>query len=220
MADQPESRIAPFSSAPPPGKEWWRPRSLSRPGSEVAANPAAAAPPEMKLEPREVEARTMIVGSETSFFGEINSCNRLVVEGTVDAKLGNCEEVLVKRGGIFKGQCVTEDAEIQGSLKGDLVVRKRLVIRATGRVSGVVTYGEVEIERGGKLTGVVQAAGERSIPKAVRAAATKARAANGHGPKSAQSPTDTQNGTNKTTEQQTQSWGATKSSGTLPDTLI
>jgi hypothetical protein len=35
----------------------------------------------------EVDVRTMVVGPETSFSGQITSCNRLIVEGAVDAKL-------------------------------------------------------------------------------------------------------------------------------------
>jgi len=37
--------------------------------------------------------------------------------------------------------------------------RYRLLIRATGHVSGTITYGEIEIERGGKVSGVIQEAG-------------------------------------------------------------
>lgn len=34
-------------------------------------------------------------------------------------------------------------------------MRKRLLIRSTGRVSGTVRYGDIEIERGGRLSGAV-----------------------------------------------------------------
>jgi cytoskeletal protein CcmA (bactofilin family) len=36
-------------------------------------------------------------------------------------------------------------------------VRRRLLIRATGRVAGTVRYGQIEIERGGQISGDVQA---------------------------------------------------------------
>src|SRR5438045_9202052 len=101
----------------------------------------------------------MVVGSGTSFSGEITSCNRLIVQGTVEAKLDNCEDVLINQGGLFKGESATENADIHGTFEGDLVVRKWLVIRATGRVFGIVSYGEIEIERGGKVSGAIQAAG-------------------------------------------------------------
>jgi cytoskeletal protein CcmA (bactofilin family) len=49
------------------------------------------------------------------------------------------------------------------------VVRKRLLIRATGRVSGAITYGEIEIERGGKISGAIQAYEDGAISSAGRA---------------------------------------------------
>ena len=48
--------------------------------------------------------------------------------------------------------------EVRGRIEGDLVVRKRLLIRAGGHVSGTITYGEIEIESGGKITGLIEEA--------------------------------------------------------------
>ena len=39
--------------------------------------------------------------------------------------------------------------------EGDLTVRNRLLIRSTGQVKGTVRYGEIEIERGGRITGSI-----------------------------------------------------------------
>ena len=43
------------------------------------------------------------------------------------------------------------------SLRVELVVSKRLLIRTTGHVSGTITYAQIEIESGGKLSGTVRA---------------------------------------------------------------
>ena len=34
-------------------------------------------------------------------------------------------------------------------------MRKRLLIRSTGQVKGNVRYGEIEVERGGRITGAI-----------------------------------------------------------------
>jgi cytoskeletal protein CcmA (bactofilin family) len=186
MADQADNRGVPQKPAQPVAKsgEWWRP---GNPRGSAEAPPPLPQKAEPGSEPssKQVDVRTMIVGSGTSFSGEITSCNRLIVEGTVEAKLDNCEDVLINQGGLFKGESATESADIRGAFEGDLVVRKRLLVRSTGRLSGTITYGEIEIERGGKISGVIQASGERGIPNAVRAAAAKALAMNGHGRRSA-----------------------------------
>ena len=188
MADQADNRGISSNPAPPVTKptDWWRPRNPPRSMTEMAPTPSSQqSEPQTQPLGRQVDGRTMIVGSGTTFSGEITSCNRLIVEGTVEAKLDNGEDVLINEGGLFKGESATEHADIHGAFEGDLVVRKRLLVRSTGRLFGTITYGEIEIERGGKITGIIQASGERAIPNAVRAAAAKTLAMNGHGRRSA-----------------------------------
>jgi cytoskeletal protein CcmA (bactofilin family) len=113
-------------------------------------------PPEDK-QPDKVEAGTLIIGREISFAGEITACNRLVVDGIVEATLKRCNHVFIGDNGVFKGNARTENAEVSGRMEGELIVRKLLCIRAAGQVSGTTTYGEIEIERGGRIVGQAEA---------------------------------------------------------------
>src|SRR5579872_7314703 len=118
---------------------------------------------------REAEGRKLIVGKEISLSGEIMSCDRLVVEGTVEANLAQCAEIDIAESGLFKGSASIEDAEVRGRFEGTLNVRRRLLIRSTGRVTGSVRYGQIEIECGGQISGDVQApptAESNEAPKA------------------------------------------------------
>jgi cytoskeletal protein CcmA (bactofilin family) len=100
--------------------------------------------------------RVLTVGNDILLKGEIATCDRLVIEGKVDATLNDVHTVEIAETGSFKGAAHIEDAEISGLFEGDLVVRNRLVIYATGKVRGKITYGEIEIERGGELTGEIK----------------------------------------------------------------
>lgn len=100
--------------------------------------------------------RVLTVGNDILLKGEIATCDRLVIEGKVDATLNDVHTVEISETGSFKGSANIEDAEISGLFEGDLVVRNRLVIYATGKVRGKITYGEIEIERGGELTGEIK----------------------------------------------------------------
>jgi len=104
-----------------------------------------------------VEPRTMVVGPGISLSGQINACDRLVIEGSVQASLQKCQHLNIAERGIFDGSAEIEEAEIRGRFEGDLVVRKRLRIYAGGRVSGTVSYKEIEIEPGGRISGSIQA---------------------------------------------------------------
>ena len=106
-----------------------------------------------RVQSNEVEARTLVVGAGVSVSGSISSCDRLIAEGFVDATLDDCQHLIVAKTGAFRGNVSTDNADVHGRVEGDLVVRKRLMVRSTGQVSGTITYLEIEIERGGKIAG-------------------------------------------------------------------
>lgn len=101
------------------------------------------------------DGKQLIVGRDIVLNGEITACDRLVVEGSVDAKLSNSREVEITEKGLFKGHAEVDTAIIGGYFEGTLTVRGRLSITATGRVSGDITYGEIAIEAGGQITGKI-----------------------------------------------------------------
>lgn len=86
---------------------------------------------------------------------EITDCDTLVVEGLVEATMDSRLMQISERGA-FKGSAEIDIAEIHGQFEGDLTVRQKLTIYATGKVSGKIRYGKVVIEEGGQLTGDIQ----------------------------------------------------------------
>jgi len=117
--------------------------------------------------------RVLTVGNDILLKGEIATCDRLVIEGKVDATLNDVHTVEIAETGSFKGAAHIEDAEISGLFEGDLIVRNRLVIYATGKVRGKITYGEIEIERGGELTGEIKSSNPGSQTASARPARQK-----------------------------------------------
>jgi cytoskeletal protein CcmA (bactofilin family) len=103
------------------------------------------------------EMRRLSVGRGITLSGEINSCQKLFIEGTVETTLTNCRALDIAESGLFKGSTSIEEAEVSGRFDGNLTVRKRLLIKATGRVSGTIRYGQIEIECGGQISGDIQA---------------------------------------------------------------
>jgi cytoskeletal protein CcmA (bactofilin family) len=63
----------------------------------------------------------------------------------------------IAQSGEFKGSAEIESADISGRFDGDLVVRSRLTIRGTGKVLGKIRYGQLEVERGGVISGTIEA---------------------------------------------------------------
>ena len=126
-------------------------------GSPVGPSTSRAPAPAEAAAPRQESPKLLIVGPEINLAGEITACDRLVVEGSVQVTLNRTRAIEITETGRFtNGKAEVDEAEIGGVYEGALTVRGRLLIRATGRVSGTVRYGELEIERGGRLSGAVE----------------------------------------------------------------
>lgn len=102
------------------------------------------------------DGKKLIVGQDICLSGEITACDTLVVEGGVEASLSDSRVIEVTETGVFKGKIEIDIAEISGAFDGELTARERLVIRGTGRVSGIIRYRQLEIENGGEIAGTVE----------------------------------------------------------------
>ena len=128
-----------------PANGLMRPSLPSAPAETSKAGPAA-----------DEAGKRLIVGQGISLSGEITACDRLVVDGSVQVTLNQTRAIEITESGRFtNGKAEVEEAEISGIYEGDLTVRNRLLIRSTGQVKGTVRYGEIEIERGGRISGTI-----------------------------------------------------------------
>ena len=121
----------------------------------TAVAPIAAAAP-VSGAPTKEGGSKLTVGPNIKLKGvEITDCDTLVVEGTVEATMDS-RVMHITEIGAFKGSADIDFAEIHGEFNGDLTVRQKLVIYATGRVTGKIRYGKVVIQEGGQLMGDIQ----------------------------------------------------------------
>lgn len=145
-----------------PSTPTYRPEIAKRPGVELApkavVQASAAAVPAVSAGRSEggADPKVLLIGREISLNGQITACDKVIVEGKVEAQLTDSRFVEVSESGEFKGSAEVEEAEIRGRFEGRLSVRGRLLIRGSGRVSGEIAYGQVEIECGGEISGTVQ----------------------------------------------------------------
>jgi len=109
--------------------------------------------------------KKLVVGREISLTGEITDCDILVVEGTVRASLQDSRRLEISETGVFEGKVEIDVAEIKGRFEGELVARSRLVVRRTGQVIGRIRYAELEIERGGRVSGDIEEMEESDVPQ-------------------------------------------------------
>lgn len=141
-------------------------QSGGQPGGQAPGQGSQAGPERLPAPDRGAEGKRLIVGQGISLSGEITSCDRLVVQGNVQVTINDTRAIEIAETGRFtNGRAEVEDAEISGVYEGELTVRRRLHIRSTGRVRGTIRYGDLEIERGGRLSGSISRLDEEQQPE-------------------------------------------------------
>ena len=95
----------------------------------------------------------LVIGENVCLKGEISNCADLVVEGKVDAEMLDGKKVVISKGGSYKGNLETGEAEISGSFEGKLTVHKNLTLQSTAHVKGELFYGSIQVQPGARIEG-------------------------------------------------------------------
>ncbi len=122
----------------------------------LAAARRVEMPPRRNFSEAHEDVRRLTVGREITLTGEIATCDVLVVEGNVSATLRDGRLIEITEAGTFQGSVEIDNADIAGKFEGDLVVHDRLTVRSTGRITGRIQYGELEVLAGGQIIGEMQ----------------------------------------------------------------
>ena len=126
------------------------------PGSYPGANtPSQSYSEQGAGEPGVSTGRKLVIGQGITLSGEIEACDHLIVEGTVEAALKGASQMDVSESGAFYGAVEIDEAVIAGHFEGDLTVKGRLTIRSSGTITGTIAYKELAIEAGAVLDGTV-----------------------------------------------------------------
>jgi cytoskeletal protein CcmA (bactofilin family) len=109
------------------------------------------------------ENGVLIVTEDTVIRGvrELRNCRQLEVFGYLEGEVA-AKSVLVHPNGRLFGKLKSDNAEIHGTLQGDVVVRNLMDIRSSGNVSGNIQYGKLALEMGGNLSAEV-----RNVPPSI-----------------------------------------------------
>lgn len=146
------------SAAATPAKPTIAPSPAARPTMPTAGRPTGRA--------EAGEKRVLQLGKGISIQGSVTEAERIVIEGTMESQLLQCQELAISHSGVFKGEVQVEDADIAGVFDGTLTATGSLTIRATGRVLGVARSRRLSVEDGGQLTGRMEMISETSASPA------------------------------------------------------
>jgi len=96
--------------------------------------------------------KSIFIGAGVVFKGSIHAPNQAIISGSVEGELV-AKDVLIGAAGVVTGTTEADVIDVKGELNESVTSKHVLIVRNTGKVTGDVTYGEIEIERGGKIKG-------------------------------------------------------------------
>ncbi len=101
--------------------------------------------------------------SGTSLDGNLTTESSIRVDGTINGDVTCNGKIVLGTEGSIIGNVVSTQAEIEGSVQGDLQVEDLLILQKTAIVKGAIKTGRLVIEDGAQIGGNVQTG---DLPKA------------------------------------------------------
>lgn len=95
---------------------------------------------------------SIVIGEGVQARGTFIVPGRAVLNGTLEGTLV-AKDLFVGKTGKGIGKFKAEVADLHGQIHDTLVTTGSLIIRSTGRITGVVYYREIEIEKSGQIEG-------------------------------------------------------------------
>src|SRR5471030_1515716 len=98
---------------------------------------------------------TIFIGAGVEFKGDMTVPGCASVDGKFEGVL-KAKSLIVGQSGVVSGQISVETAEVRGTVDDHLMVQSKLVVRASGVITGAVSYSKIMVEEGGELVGTIE----------------------------------------------------------------
>jgi cytoskeletal protein CcmA (bactofilin family) len=93
------------------------------------------------------------IGDGTSINGDINSNGDIRIDGSIVGTVKCKGKLILGPSGIVQGDIICANAEISGTVKGNVQVNELLNLKASANVNGEIGTGKLSIEPGANFSG-------------------------------------------------------------------
>jgi len=90
------------------------------------------------------------IGAGVTVKGAIVVPDAIVVDGVVEGDV-TAQSIRIGPSGAIKGNVISTDVDVSGTLADKADIKEFLLVRASGRVEGHVNCGDVQVERGAEV---------------------------------------------------------------------
>ncbi|MEK3882975.1 polymer-forming cytoskeletal protein [Paenibacillus sp. PL2-23] len=99
------------------------------------------------------DATDTLIGEGTTFEGKLKTEASIRIEGTIIGDIMSSGDVIIGENGSATSNVIARDLVLAGQLNGDVEVRGKLTICATGVLNGNIATQALVIESGGVFNG-------------------------------------------------------------------
>ncbi|MGC6480548.1 MAG: bactofilin family protein [Flavobacteriaceae bacterium] len=115
----------------------------------------------------EINGQYSRIEKTTTIKGEIQSDADIRIDGVLEGSVKTKGKVVIGKDGRVEGQVECANADIEGSLKGNLLVVDTLALKSTSNIEGELIIGKLVVDAGAIFNATVSmrgAAGDKIKP--------------------------------------------------------
>ena len=104
-----------------------------------------------------------IIKADTYITGDIFSGGNIRIDGVLKGTLKCIGKMILGPTGRVEGDVVAQNADLEGKIKGNVLVAELLSLKATAEINGDITSNKLAIEPGARFTGACNMNGPQNI---------------------------------------------------------
>ena len=92
------------------------------------------------------------IGQGVTFVGSISARGIAFINGSVTGEI-SVDDLQVGEYGVIKGKTKSREMDVHGQIHDDVSCGEHVLVHSTGLINGKLIYGELEIQKGGRVIG-------------------------------------------------------------------
>src|SRR6476620_4708548 len=108
---------------------------------------------EQKRVAEEISNSSNTIGKGTFLDGNIETYGNIRIEGKVNGNVKSKSKVALGNSSHVEGNIISQNADIEGEVKGKLEIAELLVLKATAVINGDIVTGKLVVEPGAVFNG-------------------------------------------------------------------
>lgn len=94
-----------------------------------------------------------LIGAGTSIEGEVNANGDIRVDGSIKGSVASKSKVVIGNTGLVDGNVTCQNADISGTIKGNITVAETLFLKSSAKINGDIFTSKLVVEVGASFTG-------------------------------------------------------------------